>query len=67
MPIPGGSRATRKLSFVGRISIDKRASSDRSSAGKKPTSGDYCSQEPMRQAIMRCGHVGILYGIQHRR
>jgi len=24
MPIPGGSRATRKLSFVGRISIDKR-------------------------------------------
>src|SRR6266481_9337775 len=26
MPIPGGSRATRKLSFVGRISIDKRAS-----------------------------------------
>jgi hypothetical protein len=23
MPIPGGSRATRKLSFVGRISIDK--------------------------------------------
>jgi len=25
MPIPGGSRATRKSSFVGRISIDKRA------------------------------------------
>ena len=25
MPIPGGSRATRKLSLVGRISIDKRA------------------------------------------
>ena len=25
MPIPGGSRATRKLSFVGRISIDKGA------------------------------------------
>jgi hypothetical protein len=38
MPIPGGSRATRKLSFVGRISIDKRASSDRPIAGEKPTS-----------------------------
>ena len=37
MPIPGGSRATRKLSFVGRISIDKRASSERSIAGDKPT------------------------------
>jgi len=28
MTIPGGSRATRKLSFVGRISIDKRACID---------------------------------------
>jgi hypothetical protein len=36
MPIPGGSRATRKLSFVGRISIDKRARSDGPIADEKP-------------------------------
>jgi hypothetical protein len=38
MTIPGGSRATRKLlSFVGRISIDKRARSDGPIADEMPT------------------------------
>src|SRR6266700_2192826 len=37
------------------------------SRSMNPPHGIYPRPEAMRQTIMRCGHVAILYGIQHRR
>ena len=37
------------------------------SRSMNPPDAIYPSQEAMRQTIMGCGRVGIVYGLQHRR